>query len=103
MILASVGLPAPFSPTKPWMLPRGISKSTACNTGVENALQIPLAEIPGGCRIWGVSGTSDGVQGRWGLGPDAEPARRLAALASPAEALGGSLRSRRFALGIEVS
>ena len=34
----------------------------------------------GGCRIRRDSGISDGVLGRWGLGPDAEPARRLAAL-----------------------
>ena len=45
MIFASVDLPAPFSPTKPWMLPAGISKSTSLRTGVENDLQIALATI----------------------------------------------------------
>ena len=40
----------------------------------------------GVCRIWRASGNSDGVLGWWGLGPDAEPARRLAALAAAAHA-----------------
>ena len=48
--------------------------------------QVPqpaLGHVPrlGGCRICHGSGISDSVLGRWGLGPDAELARRFVALA----------------------
>lgn len=43
--------------------------------------------VLGGCRICRAGGTFDGVLGRWGLGPDTEPGRRLAALAALAVAL----------------